>query len=608
MSTDSDADLSQWLLGLGSQLKKMARKPLPAFQAEKARLTYGADAHSLWLFLELENGPTWALRPCYDPAGCLAPAKLKAGKDGTLNLTMEAGMGLFEVDVRLPEKGQPLLRVTANLTPSESVHIYALPRDLYVLGDTASGWGTGSIRVQQRGPASGFVYFEQHTPAKATGFYFQNLTALNDYCGATQTEPSDCVGGVWPELGMALPPSKKPLAKGKRLCLSDAFLLYHAGCPANEIEASTDFTRSLAAVYPLLPHPETHFCDWPHTAGLTLRSLTASRHTHRTIKGGTFLNAYVGTDEKPPESMVHAAVLLPMLEYASWQSRPIPMANRLLASLPAFYDPALQTVVRWLPGQKFKKAKLSEEEDPMTMDSWYLYHVLINLGRLAALGHAEIGKMFLDSLPYAIRVARHFDYTWPVFFRIDTLETLKKETSPGHGGEFDVPGLYVKVMVQAYRITKNRLYLEEAERAARELEGRGFDLLYQTNNTMSSAVGLLWLWQDTDNRRYLDLSRSCIANVVAKFWIWESDFGHSGKYSTFMGVSPLHDGSYISAYEEAESLAAAMACMLEAREELMPDADMLLSEYIKYVLERGRYYYPATCPRKSSRKSRRKAT
>jgi hypothetical protein len=88
------------------------------------------------------------------------------------------------------------------------------------------------------------------------------------------------------------------------------------------------------------------------------------------------------------------------------------------------------------------------------MDSWYLHHPLLNLSRLALKGDEVAKKLFLDSLDFSIKVAHHFDYEWPVFYRIDTLEVLKAETQPGKGGEKDVPGLYAHIMLQALGTNK----------------------------------------------------------------------------------------------------------------------------------------------------------
>ena len=82
------------------------------------------------------------------------------------------------------------------------------------------------------------------------------------------------------------------------------------------------------------------------------------------------------------------------------------------------------------------------------MDSWYLYHSLLNLSRLALHEDGIAKKLFLDSLDYAVQVARKFKYQFPVFYDLDTMEVIKAESKEGHGGENDVAGQYAHLMMQ----------------------------------------------------------------------------------------------------------------------------------------------------------------
>jgi hypothetical protein len=194
-------------------------------------------------------------------------------------------------------------------------------------------------------------------------------------------------------------------------------------------------------------------------------------------------------------------------------------------------------------------------------------------------------------------VAHRFNYDWPVFYKLPSLAVVKAETKPGEGGEHDVAGLYTHVMLQAFELTKEERYLKEAEAAARHIKGKAFSLLYQTNNTMMSATALARLWRFTDNREYRDLSIVCMANVVARMWIWSANFGHSKAYDTFMGIAPLQDAPYLAAYEEHEFLGSALSYLKEAGAELHPALNVFLPEYMKFLLHRGRYYFPEELPK-----------
>src|SRR5690606_20724142 len=107
----------------------------------------------------------------------------------------------------------------------------------------------------------------------------------------------------------------------------------------------------------------------------------------------------------------------------------------------------------------------------------------------------------------------HFDYQWPVFYKMTTLEVLKAETEPGEGGEHDVPGSYAHLMLMVWQITKDERYLKEAVTAASKLEGLGFELFYQANNTAFSAEALLKLYKETNDELFLNLSYVCIASI-----------------------------------------------------------------------------------------------
>src|SRR3546814_20838901 len=72
-----------------------------------------------------------------------------------------------------------------------------------------------------------------------------------------------------------------------------------------------------------------------------------------------------------------------------------------------FYDPKLKTLRRYLPN-------VGDDKNADAVDSWYLYHPLLNLGKLALAGNARAKRLFLKSIDYGIRAAHHFDYKWPV--------------------------------------------------------------------------------------------------------------------------------------------------------------------------------------------------
>ena len=293
--------------------------------------------------------------------------------------------------------------------------------------------------------------------------------------------------------------------------------------------------------------------------------------------------------------MVQGAVLVPLIEYEAWLGKPLALLKVLGDNQTKFYDKKLHSIVRWLPGSRFDKEKLSDEEVAGRMDSWYLIHTLMNLGRQAELGRDPERKIFRDSLDYVIRLARHFKHDWPVFFDGQTLRVHKLETEKGGGGERDVPGLYIHLMMQAWEMEKDGRYLAEAEDAAASLVGLRFGVLYQTNNTALTAMGLARLWQQTGNALYRELSYVCIGSILSHLWLWESG-DPARRWETFMGLPPLHDCPYIAAYEEGEIFAVFSAYLTALGREVPDCIAQLLAEYGKRLLHRGRYYFPSELP------------
>ena len=106
----------------------------------------------------------------------------------------------------------------------------------------------------------------------------------------------------------------------------------------------------------------------------------------------------------------------------------------------------MATVRRYLP-------TVGKDKDANAVNSWYLVPPPGELGRLAKRGDAAAQDLFFNALDFAIKVARHFQYRWPVQFNVRTLEVLTGDRKPGEPGQTDVGGLYAYVMLQAYDLS-----------------------------------------------------------------------------------------------------------------------------------------------------------
>jgi hypothetical protein len=582
--------ISTGALGAAS-LRLHEAKPLAQVPFGQQKVRIVRSEKSLWAIV-LGNGQNYlAARLCHDAGGL---KKVSRDSGGGLTLTAEGAAGSYEMLLTTVEHEHPVVRCTTTFRPAQSVLLSPGDRDLFVLSRSGPA-GRGMVHATQKGCEAGFAFFS--VADAGCFFYLQNFSALRDYWKATCTEPKETVSAEWPELGFRLPvTNEKPLPEGKACVISDWLLARADELPEDEYAMADRFLEMMSAAYLVLRRPETTYYHWPRNAADSLRTLNSCKACGRRIKGRQYLNAYVGSSYKPPESMVQWALLVPLLEFGVWNQKPVALAEQMLKAVPSFYDAKAHSVARWLPGVPFAKKELSEEEHREVMDSWYLVHTIHNLGRLVEMGQRHFSALFFESVAYLMKAAAHFKHDWPVFYNFYTLEIIKKETEAGAGGEQDVPGLYVKVMMLAYELSREPRYLHEAEAAAARLKDLGLKLLYQTNNTVMAAVALAMLWKHTSNRLYLDTSRLCLANAASRLWIWELGVGCSEHYSTFMALPPLHNAPYASPYEEAEIFASLQKYLEVVGPELTEPLRLLIAEYGKYLLHRGRYYYPTELP------------
>jgi len=553
---------------------------------------------SFWVLAKWPGGGKVAFRTAYSPGGGLT-IKSKRETNKGIKFFLDAIIGDITVEIQFPEDTNTSLRYTTTLKPHTDLLIPFWPRDIIIPGSEGKpGNTTGKVQVKQVGTRSGMVYFNITRPKCGSVLYLQNLTALNSYCQQTETTAGETVGGEWPELGFRPAPTKdKPLQAGKEVILSDAIVIFDDEVPANEAAMVEQYLDMLARAYLQLPKPDTNYQDWPNALEKGLHDLIDSPGCWSQVAGHSYFNAYVSDYVTPPEIMVQLAVLLPLTDYVEWSGKKMDVIKDIRGALPTFYDKKLKTIMRWLPAAADKLEGEEEQKEPMTMDSWYLHHPLLNLSRLALKGDTVAKKLFLDSLDFAVKVAHHFNYQWPVFYKMDTLEVIKAETAPGMGGEHDVPGLYAHIMLQAYELTGKKRYLNEAETAAKKLQGLGFELFYQANNTAFSAGALLRLSKITGNKLYKDLSYLCLANVLKNVKLWECNYGYGKHFPSFFCLFPLNDAPYTAVYEEQEVFCAMHDYLKHAEgEDILPSISLLLAEYIKYLVNRAIYYYPTMLP------------
>ncbi|HSL44648.1 MAG TPA: hypothetical protein VK897_14525 [Anaerolineales bacterium] len=591
--------VSPWMLSLVDELGEESQDPHWTYTFEDFTFEIVEGRQSLWITSQFPAGGRVAMRAAYCPDGELTIDEIRQiGVDNAVEVFISSTVGPFRVEIYFPQADRPMLHFKTTLSPVAPLLIPFWPRDVIPLGKDSDVINSeGHIYAKQVGPRTGLVYFSLTKPRGGSALYFQNLTSLNEYCRLTETSLASTVGGEWPELGFALPATtEKALEAGQEIVISDAFMIFSAKVPQDDLIMAQQFLDFLTQIYLALPRMKTEYIDWLAIAKKSLRDLNDSEKCWSEVRGRHYLNAYVADYENPPESMVQLTVLLPLLEYAEWSGEEIPISKELLEGLPNFYDKKAGVVGRWLPSVADRLDGSEPQKKPEVMDSWYLYHTLLNLSRLALHGDKVAQKLFLDSMDYSIKVAQKFEYQFPVFYDLYTLEILKEETSEGQGGEHDVAGLYAHVMLQAWLLTKKERYLEEAKKAGRALKGLGFNLFYQANETLFGAGALLRLWKETGDEEFLKLSYLSLANTFNNMWLWECNYGYAEHYRTFFALFPLKDAPYTAVYEELEGFAAFHDYLLHYHGEMPEWVNILLPEFHRNMLYKASYYYPPNLP------------
>ena len=199
--------------------------------------------------------------------------------------------------------------------------------------------------------------------------------------------------------------------------------------------------------------------SWREFATGTVEDLQDKSSALIEVKGHTGLRAYVKssshlwTDASGNfELMTVADVLWPSLLYLrlhpsdSFENK----CDALLADLPAFYHPETHSISNDFSPKKDERA-----------DSWYPFeNSLIKYPMIGSLaGSKEITGKFLDAFQTARKLAHQYNYLFPIYYQVATLQ------AEGAGTNYAVGGLYAWAAILANKLTGDAEYLEEARRA-----------------------------------------------------------------------------------------------------------------------------------------------
>jgi hypothetical protein len=591
MLANREANLSPIALSLVEDL----RGGRVVGRAELGELAVEAIAGRDHLWLRVRAAQyAFALRACSYMAGVAKVRRARRRKGESLRITVESLVGRQEVCLRCHSQGAPVLELTCDFTPVQPMSIPFMPRDLYMLDDDGLPGGQGNVEAAQRGLNSGLCFVRLVQPGPATLLYWQDLTALNPYFAATGTKPDGVVGGEWPELGFRLPTAAtpqveypKPLPAGRTTTISRAFVALHDGEAREEGELAIHFLTLTAAIYPLLQKPESEMRDWAGRAERTARDLAKAPGATIRHYGHTYVHPY--HEAEYPDSMTQSTLVSAMREWERMTQTSLPLTDALEAGLNRFFDPELGALRRYLPN-------VGEDKNRDEVDSWYLYYPLLHLARMGRGGNDHARDLYLKSVDFAIKAARHFKYCWPISFDIDSFKVFTEARGDGRHGQTDVAGLYAYVMLLGFDLTGEDRFIDEARAAMTAARGLRFDLNYQANLTAWGAAAAMRLWRTTSNDEWRRLSYIYLASFLHNAAAWESEIDNARYYPNFLGVTALHDAPYMAMLECSESFLAFQSYLHDSGPGLLPAAHTLIDEYCRYAIDRAWFYFPDTLP------------
>jgi hypothetical protein len=203
--------------------------------------------------------------------------------------------------------------------------------------------------------------------------------------------------------------------------------------------------------------------SWRKFAAATVEDLQEKSTTRVEVNGHAGLRAYVKDSsqiwQQPQDNfelMTIVDVLWPSLLYLRLHPSPVyeTECNELLAALPAFYHEDTQSISNDFVRKPNERA-----------DSWYPFeNGLVKYPAIGSLaGSKEVTGHFLAAFETAQKMARQYDYLFPIYYQVSTL------LAEGAGTNYAIGGLYAWAAILAHRLTREEHYREEARRAIRVL-------------------------------------------------------------------------------------------------------------------------------------------
>lgn len=566
---------------------RQGKPPIAELVTVDASVAVIQGRDDIWAVIRRARGSGGiALRLMSCPGSCETVSVRQSGTDSrTADVRVSSAAGRHHTRVEIDLLPLPVIKWRTTMKPNKPIRMPVRDRDLYVLGPRDDPrWAHGRVEAAQRGLNTAVLFLTAEEPPIGHALYVQDLTALNDFFSQSGSLPDGVVGGEWPELGMLASAAMQggqreaqALAAGADIVVSQgAICLSPPTAPDDTQQLALAFLQSLASVYPHLEKDPPVLRDWPGLAEQTVRDLPTPGLATEFRDRHPYVRPYV--DAEYPDVMVQVAIAAELRNYEAWADERSGFTTRLIKAIADFYDPSLKTLRRYLPGW-------SEGKDADAVDSWYLYHPLVNLERLSAGGDETAKQLFLDSLDYAIEVARHFEYHWPIQYKIDDWSVITPARDGSDLGQTDVNGIYAYVMLGAFEMTDDMGFVEEAIKAIDATVKMRFELNYQANLTAFGAAACVRLWRITGEERHLRQSYVYLASFMHNTQMWKSRLGNASDTHTFFSATCLHDAPYTAPFETYDSYLAFEQVLRHGGSGLDPAIRLLLSEFCAYALD-----------------------
>ncbi len=202
---------------------------------------------------------------------------------------------------------------------------------------------------------------------------------------------------------------------------------------------------------------------WKDFAAATAVDLQVKSATRVEVSGHAGLRAYVKDSSqiwKQPadnfELMTVADVLWPSLLYLRLHPSPSyeVECNELLAALPSFYHADTESISNDFVRSPNERA-----------DSWYPFeNGLVKYPTIGTLARSkEVTDDFLHTFQTAQKMARQYNYLFPIYYQVSTLR------AEGAGTNYAIGGLYAWAAILAHRLTGEEHFREEARHAIQVL-------------------------------------------------------------------------------------------------------------------------------------------